>query len=332
LRSPASDLEYAIGLVSEVCARSGEPDLIADIRRSFRKQGLSGAIREHDSDAIFDWMVEAISYQGISDHVAASYIEQHGSVSAYELRQGLSRQGLCPKLKAYWRFEGCGYRKAAGSCNAPQRYLRCPLPRHDLRNGSLNQAAYSLYLFMRDVADGDFVGWIDQRLDAADQPSSPLRAQLLRDAVVGPLLNIHGVSHKVVHMALASLLLADGRRKRWQLAGSAMVAIDTLVHNWLWRTGIMQRLGTPHSYGSVCYGAGGCEEIINLISRHIDARGFNVGFPAVFPRFVQKAIWVFCAASGSNQCNGNTIDDSERCKLSDCPLFEACDRIRLGSS
>jgi hypothetical protein len=80
LRSPTSDLEYAIGLVSEVCTLSGEPDLIEDIRRSFRKQGLLRAIREHNSDAIYDWMVEAISYQGISDHVAASYIEQHGSV------------------------------------------------------------------------------------------------------------------------------------------------------------------------------------------------------------------------------------------------------------
>ena len=30
------------------------------------------------------------------------------------------------------------------------------VPRHPLRNGHLNQMAYSLFLFMRDVADGDF--------------------------------------------------------------------------------------------------------------------------------------------------------------------------------
>jgi len=33
-------------------------------------------------------------------------------------------------------------------------YRRCPLPRHALRNGRLNQTVYSLFLFMRDVAGG----------------------------------------------------------------------------------------------------------------------------------------------------------------------------------
>jgi hypothetical protein len=35
-------------------------------------------------------------------------------------------------------------------------------------HGRLNQLAYSLFLFIRDVADGDFVGWIDRRLADAD--------------------------------------------------------------------------------------------------------------------------------------------------------------------
>jgi hypothetical protein len=33
-----------------------------------------------------------------------------------------------------------------------------------LRNGRLNQTAYSLFLFIRDIADGDLVGWIDRQL------------------------------------------------------------------------------------------------------------------------------------------------------------------------
>ena len=49
----------------------------------------------------------------------------------------------------------------------------CPLPTHRLRNGHLNQIAYSLYLFIRDVADGDLVGWIDDRLDQANDPGAP---------------------------------------------------------------------------------------------------------------------------------------------------------------
>jgi hypothetical protein len=60
----------------------GKTDLIEDIQASFSKMGLLQAIRMHDRGAIFDWTVEAIGYQGNSDHVAATYIEQHGTVSA----------------------------------------------------------------------------------------------------------------------------------------------------------------------------------------------------------------------------------------------------------
>ena len=35
----------------------------------------------------------------------------------------------------------------------------CPLPLHPLRNGRLNQTAYSLFLFCRDVAEGELTRW-----------------------------------------------------------------------------------------------------------------------------------------------------------------------------
>jgi hypothetical protein len=39
-----------------------------------------------------------------------------------------------------------------------------------LRNGRLNQMAYSLFLFMRDIAACDFVGWINQQLATVPSP------------------------------------------------------------------------------------------------------------------------------------------------------------------
>jgi hypothetical protein len=36
-----------------------------------------------------------------------------------------------------------------------------------------------------------------------------------------------------------------------------MIAIDTLVHNFLHRTGILHRFGADHAYGSACYRRGG---------------------------------------------------------------------------
>jgi hypothetical protein len=74
-----------------------------------------------------------------------------------------------------------------------------------------------------------------------------------------------------------------------------MIAIDTLVHNFLHRTGILARFGADHLYGAGCYRPGGCADIITLVAAQIDARAFNPAFPAIFPRFVQHAIWRYCA-------------------------------------
>ena len=146
--------------------------------------------------------------------------------------------------------------------------------------GHLNQTAYSLYLFIRDIADGDLIGWIDQRLQAANSPAGPDRLARMRDAVIAPLREIYGVSDKVLTMALSSLLLgAPNKLRLWHEVGASMIAIDTLVHNFLHRTGILHRFGAAHAYGSACYRPGGCAEIIEAVAERIDARAFNPGVP-----------------------------------------------------
>ena len=92
------------------------------------------------------------------------------------VRKNLARQPTCPKLKTYWRFYDCRYEKTNRTCTAPDHIATCPLPSHRLRNGHLNQLAYSLYLFIRDVADGDLVGWIDDRLD--ERTTKPMQTSL----------------------------------------------------------------------------------------------------------------------------------------------------------
>jgi hypothetical protein len=68
-----------------------------------------------------------------------------------------------------------------------------------------------------------------------------------------------------------------------------MIAIDTLVHNFLHRTGILEDCGTPHGYGVGCYGPGGWAEVIRTVACQIDASAYNRRFPREFPRFVQHA-------------------------------------------
>jgi hypothetical protein len=199
-----------------------------------------------------------------------------------------------------------------------------------LRNGRLNQTAYSLFLFMRDIMGGDIVGWIDERLASADLASGSGRPTRLRQALLQPLGHIYGVSNKVLAMALSDLLLAgDAKRPAWIEAGTVMIAIDILVHNFLHRTGILRESHADHPYGPGCYAPGGCAAIIERIAGKIDARRFNPTFPANFPRFVQHAIWRFCAERGLNRCNGNRIDDRAACDQADCPIFESCARVAL---
>jgi hypothetical protein len=323
------NLAYAVRIVHATCCLAGSASHLDAIRADLRDRGISRAVRDHDTPALFDWLIEALSFQGISDSVASGYMAQHGSVRWAEIADALARSPSCPKLGGYWRFYDCRYHKGSDACSEPGHIDACPLPRHPLRNGRLNQMAYSLFLFMRDLAENDFVDWIDRQLATANS-LSPDRLAALREAIIGPLRNVYGVADKVLAMALSSLLMSGGKRRpRWVEVGATFVAVDTLVHNFLHRTGILSRFSADHPYGDRCYQPGGCASILGLLAAQIDARKFNPAFPATFPRFVQSAIWRYCAENGLDVCNGNRIDDDSRCDNRHCQLFRRCDRLAL---
>ena len=149
----------------------------------------------------------------------------------------------------------------------------------------------------------------------------------MRQSLLGPLRHIYGLADKVLSMAFASILLAaQDARTHWHETGGSMIAIDTLVHKFLHRTGITARLDAEHPYGPRCYEKNGCAEIIEKIAGRIDAKEFNKTFPGYFPRFVQYAIWRFCAQEELDACNSNRISDHERCQNRWCRLFNGCDR------
>ena len=307
-----------------------EQNYLANIRSSLHDAGVVAAVREHDTPALFAWMIGLFQFQGISDLAAGGYLAANGAATFGQLSSSLEAACGCKKLTSYWSFTDCNYRRTAQTCSRPASMRRCPLPRHPFRNGRLSQSAYSFFLFVRDICGGDLVRWIDERLEHADD-GGPDRAARMRDAVIEPMVNIYGVSRKVLSMALADLMLAaDPDRGRWVTTGASMIAIDTLVHNFLVRTGILRRHGKAHAYGPACYRPGGCADIIEMIADHIDAREFDAGDPHRFPRFIQWSIWNFCAQGGWNICNGNTIDDRKRCSNAFCPVFRDCARVRLG--
>ncbi|UGY25486.1 hypothetical protein HU675_0000615 [Bradyrhizobium septentrionale] len=319
-------MDHAALLVDAVCRLAGAENLI-----SAESNRLRQAILNQDTPQLFEHLLEAFSLQGISDRAARSYMDDHGSPAWRDLQRATFRPPACSKLRSYWSFHGCGYRKDGRTCAEPEIASRCSLPRHDLRNGRLNQTTYSLFLFIRDVTDGNLVEWIDQTLDQASLSGrAEHRASRMRSALIEPLRNVFGVSDKLLNMALSDILMAaPSSRPAWTEAGSGMIAIDTLVHNFLLRTGIQRRLGAKHVFGPACYATGGCADVIARIAPRIDASQFNPDYPRIFPRFVQHAIWRYCAQLELGICNGNNIDDRFQCSNKGCPLFHRCERVAL---
>ena len=281
---PGSAINHAVRIIHAICGLAGSATWIDDIRADLRAEKVRAAIRHHNTAAVFDWLMAGLSYQGISDQAAYAYMARHGRATWRDIDQKLSRGASCPKLKSYWHFHGCRYEKASRTCAEPEHISRCPLPSHDLRNGHLNQTAYSLFLFIRNLADGDLIGWIDAQLEAANSPPGPDRLPRMAGALIEPMREMYGVSDKVLAMALSSLLLGPPKKMvLWIEVGGTMIAIDTLVHNFLHRTGILARFNANHSYGAACYRLGGCTDIIQTVAKRIDARQFNPTFPQTFP-------------------------------------------------
>lgn len=301
------------------------------IRANVARDGIPDAVARHDTPWLFDRLIGAAQQQGISDANACAYTAKHGIVGWHDIRSALDPGPACHRLRSYWSFAECRYRKGTGTCSEPKHMPACSLPHHPARKGSLIQAAYALFLFLRDLCEDDLVGWIDRRLASVDPgPRAPDRGKRMGAALLEPLGQIYGIGNKVWSMALADILLgADPARERWVATGAAMVVIDTLMHNHLHRTGTLRRFGAEHPYGARRYAEGGCADLIRGLAERIDARAFNPTFPACFPRFVQFAVWRLCSTSELDVCNGNRIDDRGPCRNDLCPVFAACDRVAL---
>jgi hypothetical protein len=324
---------HALPIVRGVCQLAGPCSFIDDTRVSLKRQGVIAAVGRHDTESLFNWLMSIVSFQGIADSVAQHFMDQHGNVTWADVQAALDQHPQCSKLSGYWRFNQCRYRKAANTCSEPALISTCPLPRHPLRNGNLNQTAYSLYLFIRDIAEGDLVRWIDDQLGGCGQGATSDQLGAMRASLVEPMREIFGISDKVVTMTLSSLLIGAGSRRRsWFEVGASYVIVDTLVHNFLHRTGILRRFEADHAYGAACYQPNGCASIIERISDLIDARTFNRQFPKNFPRFVQLAIWRYCSQGGLDICNGNRIDDQASCQNRHCQLNSLCDHAALQKS
>lgn len=314
-------VDHAVRIVFPICCVAGSLQLLNSDDADAK--GLRTAIVTKNTPALFNWLVRVIALQGVSDRAAITFMRVHGAPTWNGIRATLNRPNACPLLRSYWHYEGCKYSKSKQTCSRPKHFAACGLPRMVLRNGRLNQTSFALFLLVRDVMDGNIVAWIHHRL----APSHPNSERQQRERVIGPLREVIGLADKVISMTLSTLLLAAPNGwKRWRAVGGSMIAIDTLVHKFMHRTGILHRFKSDHEFGAACYRKTGCAEIVEQIACRIDASEFNNRYPQRFGRWVQHAIWSWCAMDGNAECNSVRIKDRTRCANIYCRVYGRCER------
>src|SRR4051812_37660451 len=133
-------------LLVGLCRLAAEPSYFPGLHHRLAQRGIVAVVRAHDTPALFGWLVEGLSFQGISDAAALTFMDQHGRASWEDVARSLQNQPGCPKLTSHWHFHGCNFVRSRGSCAEPAHYPACPLPSLPLRNGALNRMAYGLFL------------------------------------------------------------------------------------------------------------------------------------------------------------------------------------------
>jgi hypothetical protein len=69
IRDRVPAIDHAARVIYRVCCLAGSTDLIDNIRADLDADGVRAAMKKRDTAAVFDWLIAALSYQGISDRL-----------------------------------------------------------------------------------------------------------------------------------------------------------------------------------------------------------------------------------------------------------------------
>ena len=171
--------EKSIELISTICHLS--KDFLKDeevYSEDIREILGSDKPGKFKTKLLFKELMKALSLQGIGDEVVNSYRRAHGDITYFQISNRLNKQRkrhrlLCSKLRSFKRFKGCGYRKGKFTCNNPIMLMRCPVRRHDLLKGVLNQKAYSFFFYIRDICHGDMISHFNKIIENHIKTSTP---------------------------------------------------------------------------------------------------------------------------------------------------------------
>ena len=302
--------DHAYRLIYQACCLAGSTNLLEDLRDA--ETGLPAIVSRRDTPALFDWWVSALSYRPYQMPWPMSTCAS-ASVTWRGLTRDLasSDQGV-PSCKAIGITAAAGTTRAAAPVPSLTTSGAAPAPASPAQWAAQPDRLFPVPVHTRHCRKrpGRLVR---QPTCRCGHRTGGRQAARNAQALIGPLRNVFGVSDKVLTMTLSAILIsAPNTWPHWSAVGCSLIAVDTLVHNFMARTGILRRLGADHAYGAACYQPGRCAQIIEATAAKIDATKFNPTYPADFPRFVQHAIWRYCAQQGLDVCNGNRIDDRKK--------------------
>jgi hypothetical protein len=126
-----SAIDHAVRLIHAVCGLAGSATWIDDIRADLRADKVQAAIRHRDTAVVFDWLMAALSYQGIADAVAYDYMERHGRAAWRDIDQKLGRgeahvwRGLLSRRRLRRAYSNC---RRADRCPTVQSNVSADLP------------------------------------------------------------------------------------------------------------------------------------------------------------------------------------------------------------
>lgn len=184
-----------------------------------------------------------------------------------------------------------------------------------MKRGNLNQMVFSLFLFLRDVGYNDFYNFIRREFQEKDQKKVGDQDK----AFLAQFGQVYHVGPKLIDMGFSHLFFTRIPGWDYQEIGAEMVANDTLVDNFLARTGTLDEYKRPHKYGLACHTQKGFVGVIEEIAQEIDCRKYNPNYPAYFLRLVQLYIRAYCSMNGENICNGNKCKEGRPNR--DCELY-----------
>src|SRR4051812_29328913 len=97
IASSNTAIDHAVSTILRVCQLAGSPTMLSDLRAELKTFGVAAAVQRHDMAALFDWLMNALSYQGIADRVAEGFIRDNGNIEWGDIASSLAPKPSCSK-------------------------------------------------------------------------------------------------------------------------------------------------------------------------------------------------------------------------------------------